>query len=767
MDRQILFTTKAPSYIPIGTIYIVFPLKERHLYRLILNDIKSAGEHCILSGNAYNISPDTYTYDMESLLDMDLCSITPILDRCEYKTIIERLKQEFRHVWYRFLVIYGYIVFPQYMDLEFFNNSSYELEYNTLQFLFQVCRYGRGICKVIDNYDAIKWLLAKLESRPVTVQCMKVYMQELSGLPYNIMENLHMYTSLDSSPLHWKYAPFTYPEILIQSMTHMKDVNLFDPLVYEYKGEISRPKLFKLWDKILYHEDFYLLPSCILPEQESMYMKSLPIKGTEQSLIFGSLSKGYIIVDYQELVDWFIVKGDFLVPYENRKLTNSQITRLFKRCPEDILTQLQVFSKRLVSYIQVLQYEFNDILIKFLIDLFDFGMYIRRWTGIRGKYPIHVEQTQLNLRTVVKSANIDFYNQWSHIDNDYYLFEAFIGNLLRELHITLTLCPEFNKIPLIGLGKTVGHILDELSNKQCIRLASKPIVQTAYNALKILNKEDILHVNEYDIEHMDSVGNVPTGEYEDIDIEHINEESDPITQESILDQTQIHHVDTDSERREDTDSERREDTDSEDSSSSEESDTMDDSDSSNISSDDRYQMDDYIQDDSDDEILPQDKSLLANLETLCSKNITVPVYNSLMKYIVLPKDVTKVSAIRCVLRQLDTICLLPNIAIQQLSSNINLSLCNDDMNVQFELVIRCKKYVVDICRTVYDLFLLDMYTIFELHIMLQHIFKTELLDYNIDKVNTLLGYVVEKIDLTHTTSEIIYQVVNYVLNEYD
>ena len=237
----------------------------------------------------------------------------------------------------------------------------------------------------------------------------------------------------------------------------------------------------------------------------------------------------------EELYTWFVNYG-FKAPYDpNSVLDINQLKELLSLLdtlpPTQTINDIKSLVDKHINTIDPIieLYKRDKEFVKlFITTLFDLGMYIRRWTGIRGKYPLETTssdvplcdyiQRHLSSDPYLKELNKSLGNMEQR---DYILFESFIGRKIYELKQLLSINPILGEVYNPYIHKTLNELLKQITNTTkdtaCIRLASKALIQYTYPYIKKFHMNKDLKFYDTEYNKLMDIGRVPAGEYEHLE----------------------------------------------------------------------------------------------------------------------------------------------------------------------------------------------------------------------------------------------------------
>jgi hypothetical protein len=143
--------------------------------------------------------------------------------------------------------------------------------------------------------------------------------------------------------------------------------------------------------------------------------------------------------------------------------------------------------KKFIEYLKNQRLEEQDNVKRFFIELFECGMYMRRWKGPGFPYPIKESETLIDFdpeENVLTKINI-------------------INNILDSLDSTtknfcshMNLCQYNSKNTIVFTQTMFEHHWAEIQNgQQCIRLASQLLIGTSYRYLRVLFQYTLVNLN--------------------------------------------------------------------------------------------------------------------------------------------------------------------------------------------------------------------------------------------------------------------------------
>lgn len=250
----------------------------------------------------------------------------------------------------------------------------------------------------------------------------------------------------------------------------------------------------------------------------------------ENVLTYGNLINGYTCIKLDELKKWILNYG-LRIPYDqNGRLNDNDIKFLLKYTNEHDSELNKILYNILYPDIKktldVLYKHETTVVVNFFKELFYLGMYFRRWYGPGTPYPLREADTYINCRKFINKVSEKLYdkleNIYSSVDDDkllqYYYMEAFVREKVDHLVNIIKLYPIIGKVLYDDyLDVTIESILKNIIELNiCIRIASTPLIRTAWYVLKTYEWTNVLNpkFTDEDLLFLEKIGNTPRGEIE-------------------------------------------------------------------------------------------------------------------------------------------------------------------------------------------------------------------------------------------------------------
>ena len=250
----------------------------------------------------------------------------------------------------------------------------------------------------------------------------------------------------------------------------------------------------------------------------------------EYVLTYGNLINGYTCIKLDELKQWISHYG-LKIPYDqNCRLNDNDVKYLltYTNKHDDEFNRLlyKILYPDINKTLDVLYKNEPNVVINFFKDLFYLGMYFRRWLGPGNPYPLVESETNMNSRKFVRHVSRDLYYQlvdiYSSVTDSkllhYYFIESFVRSKVGHLYDIIKLYPILGKVLYDDyVDVTIESILIGIVNLEiCIRIASTPLIKTAWYVLKTYNNTSVLDptFTDNDLLTLQKIGNTPRGEIE-------------------------------------------------------------------------------------------------------------------------------------------------------------------------------------------------------------------------------------------------------------